>query len=376
MRPLGVDVVALIHSDYAGLLAHCLVCVGDARGAQRLRDAAYWQLAVLEATDRRTAPMVAALMILRRDREDADAAQGSLSEAIGVLRSCSGPFADDAGPVLDAADELLRRGDVAGATLLLKWVARLNPRLDRVRAAFVIALGLRYSRRRGNASGYGGVSVVAALRASARDVTHGHPGVPTAARAEFLSLVYPRAESVVDGWPRQCHVRSVLVSHRHGRRQLPPRSQLGQRSALDLGPDLGSWHRRSTDSGQHCHLVVSASKASAHEQAATERLERAVNRDRCLCWRADQLYGAAAVASLKRHLQTISLPQAMERLSRKYPRHQLLVAGCGQTGAAWLRVVTSEEGSFYLVRTTLGDDRGWTREEAGVDSDLSTGLYL
>lgn len=390
----------LVHSDLAGPLALCLMRVGQARGDQGLSDAAYRQLPVLGVTDRETAPMVAALTILRRDPVNADAAHENLSEAIAVLQSSCGPFADDAQPALDTAAELVRRGDAAGAVLLLTWVSRLNPQLDRVKASFAPLSPRKVGWSRGMliSAAWSAAAVVSVfglffhVAAAALPMVAGvllwQRFVPMRGMSLTDSRVYRRLRLLrPHPWSAQELKRleiAAVVSAMVGA-AWSVIAQAGVSSRLGVGWNdvplwiaVPIWVLGIAGVPTVVWMIfwrLRQRRLAKEERERTARLERDVSRGRCLCWRADQLYGAVAVASLGHHLRPIALPPVLEQLSHTYPQHQLLVASCNQSGAAWLRVLTSEEGSFYLFRTPL-EPPGWTAEDPSDNSNLNTGLYL
>jgi hypothetical protein len=77
---------------------------------------------------------VAALVVTDRNPYDVSAMAGAVGESVALLRSAAPELERDPQPALDAAGDLVRRGDLAGARLLLMLVDRLCPGIARVSA--------------------------------------------------------------------------------------------------------------------------------------------------------------------------------------------------------------------------------------------------
>jgi hypothetical protein len=391
----------LLHSDAVVFHALCLARAGDALDDRELADAAYRQLGHLGFVDRRTTPRSAALLMGERDQSDLDVAQQTLNETLQMIQDCSQSVATDPQPLLQTAAELIHRGDRGGATLLLKWASRMDPRGERVREAFAPLSPARVGARRGSVltllwlcaaviSGYGiWHATPAALLPIAAVILLWHRYVPMPGMSLVDSRLYRRirplrANPVTPGETLRysvigivtvafCAIWAVVSLAAIGSRMGIPWGALPAwievvvwTIAMGVVPGLvtvGLWYARRRRRDKEADL----------ESLATQQ-DLIASSQRCRCWTTPVLSGDQARVYLEHHLRPVELPAKIADLTEAHSDRRLRTAYCSRTGAAWLRITIGAEGAGYLLRGPLGSSSAAPTEDANTPT--ATGFYL
>lgn len=394
---------SLLHSDAAEFYTACLARVAEARKDQSLLDSAHRQLGHLGFLNRRTTPKTAALMMLGRDQSDLDAAHQTLTDTLEMLQRCSQSFARDPQPVLDTATELVRRDDRSGAALLLKWVNRLDPQGQRVKAAFLPLSPRKVGLRRGMVMT---VLWLAAAVVAGYALWHTMPGlllplagvallwhryVPLPGMSLVDSRLYRRIRPIQAEPLTSSEIRTYCIV---GVVTLAFCAMWAAIALAAIGSRLGmAWNQLplwievlvwTVAMGVVPALVGLAGwrirrrrKArEADRRKIAEQRELVATSGRCRCWDTAVLLGPEVEGYLAGHLHPLPLPAVMAELNEAHRDLALRTAYCSQTGAAWLGMTISAEGACYLLRGPLGINSGQPHDDRAGVVETGTGFYL
>lgn len=314
-----------------------------------------------------------------RDQTDPEAVVMTIAESAKAAESMIHRVELDPQPVLDATADLTRRGDYAGARLLLTLVRRRNPPIPRARMAME-ALTPRRDMRIYRAKVWAALAVAVCL------VPLGILGLPLIVGGAAAFRRYVRVPGLSptdsDAWRGLNRVRydPRTRAPQHGGGRITGWDWLvltigaavgiiGATFTTDLlvsitgVPDpaslnplilIGVWL---TGIAGVPILAILACRGliTRLEVARQRRMDDTLLRrrlalaSRCDCWQTRALTDDMARAYLAKHLRQAPADPTLERLHQRLAGTTTFAA-CPETGALWLAVGESPEGAVLLLR--------------------------
>lgn len=380
-------------------LARLVATAAEERGDVGVADAAWAEIPRLigAVPSSRLAGRVATATVMRRNREaEPRALAAVVADALGTLRTAAADDAAALDAVLETAERLERRGDVAGARLLLGAARSGLPRDRRVRAA------LRGLSPRSTFADLARMAVVAAVVAAAlvagvvwhlrvtglvgagalavylhltpvRGLTRPESQVWRGLRTLRYDPAVGRADSSGgSGWYGLAGIGGFVVTF------------IGLAAALNALGEGGSWPAWSLSDGGVLVLLASLVAGTAGAVLGARSLRHAVGRRRrarhsageraraelqamvCRCWEIDVTWGPDARLYAERHLVGVPAPSPVRPAGGELRR-------CPVSSIPWLVGPLGTGGRELALRGAL---REVADPQAEQGDGGRTGFYL
>ena len=334
--------------------------------------------------------------VLDRDQGEVNAAVRQIARACAVLEQEFAPLAENFGVVIAAAENLRRRGDAAGARLLVHAATRRNAAAVMLAdAARTLApASMRRYRILATASVLLALALIPVQGVGLLAVVGGYFAWKRFVRLPGLSLVDTRVWRAFNKVRFDRHLGRVV---RRRQQPLGPIVVLGAGVGLISGIFIAVWcsgrlHRLFSHGGTASELLQSAlilvafvgplllaiyGASVVDARIAAQRVARRdaqADRDAssaaCSCWHVSHLLGRSGDRVRVHHLSPVSSLQELAVLRAAFSDSPTL-SRCPQTGALWLGGVLAAGALRILLRGPLLDPQ--TTAQA---AESTVGFYL